>query len=165
MVRWLMYLGGAFALLVLIVTGIGCWLPVEHVASRAAIFNKPAADVFAAITDVRSYPEWRADVSSVEVLSSSPRLRWKERGGNGDITFEVEHAAPPTRVVARIADPELPFGGRWTYDLVPQGSGTQLTITEHGEVYNPIFRFMSRFVFGHTSTIEQFLAALQRRLA
>ena len=33
-------------------------------------------------------------------------------------------------------------------------------ITENGEVYNPLFRFMSRFVFGHTATIDKYLEDL-----
>ena len=61
----------------------------------------------------------------------------------------------------RIADPDLPFGGTWTYELKPDGGGTQLVITERGEVYNPIFRFMSRFVFSHTATMERFVASLK----
>ncbi len=43
-------------------------------------------------------------------------------------------------------------------------TGTRLTITENGEVYNPIFRFMSRFVFGHTATMDQFLSDLKKRV-
>lgn len=39
------------------------------------------------------------------------------------------------------------------YRLVPDGAGTRVTITENGEVYNPLFRFVSRFLMGHTSTI------------
>jgi hypothetical protein len=62
--------------------------------------------------------------------------------------------------MVRIADPDLPFGGTWTYRLTPKGSGTRLAITEHGEVYNPLFRFVSRFVFGHTATVDRFIAAL-----
>ena len=48
----------------------------------------------------------------------------------------------------------------WTYELTPADSGTLLTITESGEVYNPIFRFISRFVIGHTGTMEGVLRAL-----
>jgi hypothetical protein len=36
---------------------------------------------------------------------------------------------------------------------------TLVTITERGEVYDPLFRFMSKFVFGHTSTMDSCLAA------
>jgi hypothetical protein len=69
----------------------------------------------------------------------------------------VTERQPPRRLVTRIADQSLPFGGTWTYELTPAGSGTRLTITEHGTVFNPVFRFMSRFVFGHAATIERFL--------
>jgi hypothetical protein len=33
-------------------------------------------------------------------------------------------------------------------------------ITEEGEVYNPVFRFISRFVIGQTRTIETYLRDL-----
>ena len=67
------------------------------------------------------------------------------------------------RLVTRIADTGLPFGGQWTYELVPDGEGTRLTITEDGEVYNPLFRFVSRFVMGHTATIERYLDDVEKR--
>jgi hypothetical protein len=71
---------------------------------------------------------------------------------------------PPRRMVTRIADPDLPFGGGWTFELEPadgpQG-GTSVRITEDGEVYNPVFRFVSRFVLGHTRSMERYLADLQ----
>jgi hypothetical protein len=55
------------------------------------------------------------------------------------------------------------LGGTWTYELHPEFAGCRLTITEHGEVYNPIFRFFARFVFGHYATLESFLGALGQR--
>jgi hypothetical protein len=33
-------------------------------------------------------------------------------------------------------------------------------ITENGEVYNPLFRFVSRYVIGHNRTIDAYLRAL-----
>jgi hypothetical protein len=38
-----------------------------------------------------------------------------------------------------------------------------VTITEDGEVSNALFRFMSRYVFGHTATLDAYLASLARR--
>jgi hypothetical protein len=37
-----------------------------------------------------------------------------------------------------------------------------LTIREDGEVSNVIFRFMSRYVFGQTSTIDSYLTSLAK---
>ena len=73
----------------------------------------------------------------------------------------VESAEPPKRMVARIVDQDLPFGGRWEYDIVPDGpDASRVTITERGWVSNPIFRFVSRFVMGHTATLDAYLRAL-----
>ena len=63
----------------------------------------------------------------------------------------------------RIADPTLPFGGTWTYEIAPADSGSVVTITESGEVKSPIFRFMARFVFGYTSTMDGYLEALGKK--
>jgi len=59
----------------------------------------------------------------------------------------------------------LPLGGKWTYELRPVQGGTTLRITEDGEVFNPIFRFMSRFVFTHHRTIDRYLGDLERRVS
>jgi hypothetical protein len=151
------------AIAIIAMAAVGYMLPVGHVASREAVLKGKPADVFSAIADVTRYAEWRPDVRSVEVLSWTP-LRWREHGKNGTITFVVEESSTPSRVVARIDDASLPFGGTWTYEVMPAGAGTGVRITERGEVYNPIFRFMSRFVFGQTATIDAYLAALRKRV-
>jgi uncharacterized protein YndB with AHSA1/START domain len=153
----------ALVMAIAIVVGVGYALPVAHVASRDAVIAQPPDRVFATIADVEQYPEWRTGVTRVELLSRSP-VRWRESGDSGDITFEVQQSQPPARLVTRIADPDLPFGGTWSYELSARGTGTGVTITEHGEVYNPVFRVLSRFVFGHTATMQQFLDDLVRRL-
>jgi uncharacterized protein YndB with AHSA1/START domain len=154
----------ALVVLAAIVAVIGYSLPEGHLVSREATFASPPATVFTALQNVERYPDWRSDVRSVEVVTRTPALRWREDGGNGTITFEIQEARPSERIVTRIADPSLPFGGTWTYVLAPAGAGTRLTITENGQVYNPLFRFMSRFVFGHAATLEKFLADLQSHL-
>jgi uncharacterized protein YndB with AHSA1/START domain len=155
---------GVLVAIGVVVTAAGYALPRDHTASRAARFAEPPEKVFAVLQDIERYPAWRSDVEAVEVLARAPATRWRERGGNGTITFEMEDAQSPSRMVTRIADASLPFGGRWTYLLTREGSGTNLTITEQGEVYNPVFRFMSRFVFGHSVTIDRFLDDLGERL-
>jgi hypothetical protein len=38
-----------------------------------------------------------------------------------------------------------------------------LAITEKGEVINPVFRFLSRYVIGHARSIDNFLKALGKK--
>ena len=156
----LLYALAALVVLAVVVTAIGYALPQNHVASVEAVLAAEPARVFDRITDPARYPAWRTDVTRVEILGTQP-LKWREHGSDDPITYEVVDSRPNERFVVRIADPDLPFGGTWTYELTPDGSGTRLVITERGEVYNPIFRFMSRFVFSHTATMERFIASLK----
>lgn len=157
---------GTLALLALVVAVVGWSLPVKHRASRSATYPATPGAVYAAITKVEDFPAWRTGIRKVEVVEPvAGGRRFREFSGDGAILFIVEEAVPPTRLVTRIADHSLPFGGSWTYELAPAATGTSLRITEDGEVYNPIFRFMSRFVFGHQATIDTYLTDLGRRFA
>lgn len=164
MLKWTMIVVIAVAGAVALVALIGLFLPKGHRASGTIALNAPPAAVFAAITDVARYPEWRRDVTSVDLLpDDGGRRQFRETSRNGRITYRVEEVVPDRRVVTRIADAALPFGGTWTYDLKPSGQGTALTITEDGEVYNPIFRTLSRFR-SQTATIDAYLGDLKTRV-
>lgn len=69
----------------------------------------------------------------------------------------------PRRLVSRIADPKLPFGGTWTLEIAPTEEGATLRITERGYMTNPFFRFMSQFVFGQTGAMESYLRSLAKK--
>jgi hypothetical protein len=158
--KWLMLIAGCVLALVLIVALAGACLPKAHRSSRSAEFKAPPGVVWAALTNVSAFPEWRPDVKKVEILGNAAAPKWREEGANGSITYEQVEASAPNRLVTRIADPSLPFGGTWTFQIVPAGSGSYVTITENGEVYNVFFRFLSRFVFGHASSINAYLNSL-----
>jgi uncharacterized protein YndB with AHSA1/START domain len=143
---------------------VGWLLPVRHTVSRSARFNRPPQRVWDVITDLSSFPQWRTGLKSVDKSGTGGKVRWKETGNNGEMTFEVVESRAPERWVTRIAGEGLPFGGSWTYVITPADGASLLTVTEDGEVYNVLFRFMSRFVFGHTATLDRYLADLARRL-
>ena len=65
--------------------------------------------------------------------------------------------------LTRIADDTLPFGGTWTFELAPEGTGTRLRITERGFVKPPPFRFIAKFFLGYTKTIEGYLGDLSQK--
>lgn len=151
------------ALLVLVLV-VGRMLPVRHVVSHEATYLEPPDSLFASLVRVDAFPSWRSGVRRVEVLHGvGGRRSYREVGKDGTLTFVVDEEIAPRRLVTRIADPSLPFGGRWIYELVPRGAGTTLRITEEGEVYNPLYRFVSRFVLGHDATITRFLKDLANR--
>ncbi len=167
--RWLPIAAAVVAavvVLIAIVLAIGALLPVKHTAERSADLPAPPERVWAALTDVGAFPSWRPRVSQVTILAPHDgHTVWREQGADGAITFEMVSTAPPTRLVTQITDRTLPFGGRWEYDIaVTKPGATRLTITEYGEVYNPVFRFVSRYVMGYHATIDAYLTALAAHL-
>jgi uncharacterized protein YndB with AHSA1/START domain len=151
----------AIALMIAAVAWLGSRLPVGHVASRAVVIGAPIDVVFTTITEFESAASWRG-LKSVTVDTSTGRKRVTEVSSTGPLTMEVEELVPPTRLVMRIVG-ESAFGGAWAYALEPEGNATRVTITEHGEVYNPLFRFVSKFIMGHTGTIDAYLTSLGRK--
>ncbi len=159
--KWLLLVLVLIGLLIALAAGIGALLPKAHVASRRARYHRPPEALWDAITDFAAFPSWRPGIASVQALPARDgHVFFCEKGKYGDITMEIVEAVRPNRLVGRIADPKLPFGGSWTYVIARTGDSTTLTITENGEVYNPIYRFMSRFVLGHHRTLDEYLHAL-----
>jgi Polyketide cyclase / dehydrase and lipid transport len=156
-------LAGLLVTLILLIVGIGALLPQKHVVSRTAAFKAPAQRVFQLISAPQT---WRTDLrESAAVEDRSSRQLFRETSTSGEpITYEVLESRPPTLRKVRIADKNLPYGGTWTYQILPQDGGCRLTITEDGEVYNALFRFVSQFILGHTRTIDAHLKMLAKAL-
>lgn len=143
--KWLLRLLAALIAFVVSLTLVGYSLPVEHVASRSTEINAPPEKVFALVSDLENYGSW-----------------WPE---GTETRVAVVESVPTSRFVTKIDEPDAPFGGTWTMEIVPTAAGSRLTITERGEIYNPVFRALARFVFGYESTMEGCLAAAQRKLS
>ncbi len=141
----------------------GMLLPKAHVATRTVHLKQAPERIWALVAGDQS---WRPELKKSERLPDQEgRRRWREVDRHGGaITFETVEAEPPRRLVTRIADRNLPFGGNWIYEIRPESGGAAVQITERGEVYNPIFRFVSRFIMGHTATIDAYLSGLRKRL-
>ena len=154
---------GGLALAVLVA---GNRLPREHSAARMAYFNRSPGEIWQIISDIAGQPSWRPDLRSVDRLPPrNGRDVWRETDSRGQATTLVTvERLPQRRLVRRIADENLPFSGGWTLEIGEFGEVTSLTITETGEIENPLFRFMSRYVIGHTSTIDRYLTALGKKL-
>jgi uncharacterized protein YndB with AHSA1/START domain len=151
--------------LIALVLIVGWSLPVTHHVTRSVSLRAPPDSVFALISHPAEFPQWRSDVTRVEPApAEGGHGRFREVGQNGAILYQVESAVPNRRLVTRIVDRSLPFGGAWTYEIIPSAGSTTLQITEDGEVYNPLFRFVSRFITGQTSTLDRFLGDVRRRL-
>jgi hypothetical protein len=145
---------------------VGAALPAEHSVSRTTVVPASADRVFALISHVQDYPHWRTGVNRVDVLpEEAGQFHWVEDTTMGKIPQLLTANEPLSRRVVTIADPDLPWGGTWTYELVPQGLTTKVTITENGYVKNVYLRFLNTYVIGQSSTIDQYESDLVKAVS
>ncbi len=159
---WIIAPLAALVATLLALIGVGVLLPRGHVAARRVRLRRSPEEVWARIRDHAAEPGWRSKLDRVERLpDEGGRERWKEVSGRSALTFETLAAAAPRKLVRRIADEKLPFGGSWTITIEDDSvGGAVVAVTEHGEVKHPLFRVISRFVIGHTRTIDGYLRDL-----
>lgn len=162
---WVLIVGGGLIGLLVLVVAVaavmGALSPETHTASRQVRIDQPPEEIWRTVTDIEAYPTWRTGLKRIELLGDRDgRLTWREVGREGTITMEIAEADPPHRLVARIADPTLPYSGAWTCEITEDGAGSLVRMTEDGEVRNVLYRFASRYVFGHTASLDAYLKAL-----
>src|SRR5258707_688651 len=112
--KWLGRVVLVLGCVAVLVALMGASLPVKHTATRSATVKASPQQVWDVISGP---PTWRCEVVRYEVLPARDGHRvWIEYDkADSTMTYEVVESDPPQRLVTRIADPHLPFGGTWTY--------------------------------------------------
>lgn len=166
MLKVVLIVVGIIVGLVLLLVMIGAMLPRNHVARSTITLKQRPDTVWMVLRDFESYATWWPTVKSIERLPDrSGHEVWVQRDKrNQAMPLEVVESEPPNRLVTKIADDKLPFGGTWTYEIAEVPGGSSLTITEAGEIYNPVFRVMARLFFGYHATMDSYLKAVGAQL-
>jgi len=137
----ILYPLAVLAAIVLGAFGFGATMPTAHVSTRSRKLPARPEIVWGLINDPVATKGWAGDAKTEAVEQDAPRL-----------------------LVRKIVG-EKAFGGTWTFEIAPGGrDASTLTITERGEVYNPLFRMVMRLT-GQTRGIDAYLAKLQAALS
>lgn len=164
-VTWLYIVGGALIGVPLLAALVGAMLPRNHLAQMSIHLAASPERVWSLVADFSGTARWRPEVTAVEMQPSTDgRVRFVEVSRHGRTPFEVVSQEAPASQVIRVVDDGLPFGGMWTFELVPDDAGTRLTISEAGFIKNPLFRVTSRLFFPPTVTMDSYLRALAKEL-
>jgi hypothetical protein len=164
----LFWIGITLAILVgilLLIAVIGAFLPRYHQVSRTTELRQTPDVVWQTITDYANIPAWHREIVKVEKLPDRDGHEvWRETyKGSYPITMETTEAAAPSRLVRHITDEKGPFTGRWEFALAEMEGGCRITITEHGDIANPFFRFMARLFMNPATYLEMYLNALAQK--
>ena len=124
--------------------------------------------VFKVLTDAEAYPRWVVGAKQIRAVDAgwpAPGTAFHHSVGAGpasldDATTVVELDSPRRMVLKGRARPLGTMA--IVLDVRRAGDDTEITITENGEVYNPIFKFVSRFIIGHYGSIDDYLEGLKK---
>src|SRR5688572_31445782 len=164
MKKILLVVVGVLVLLIVIVLIVGLLTPADHQASRTLRLKQTPEAVWAAISDHANEHSWRDDMASVTSAGErNGKPVWQENYKDGNtLQLMTTESRQPNRMVREIAE-EGPFSGRWEIDIEPSTNGSSVKITEIGKVSNPFFRFVSKYVIGHTYQMEKYLTSLAKK--
>jgi uncharacterized protein YndB with AHSA1/START domain len=161
---WILFVMALMASIVIAMIVGGLATPRAHTVSKSVVLAAPLNDVWLTIRTVSAYATWRSDLEDVELIDTAQsHVRWREMSTRRSMALGIVAEEAPHRLVVRILDEDLPFSGEWEWALRADGASTQVTVTERGEIGNPIFRLIGTYFIGHSKSIERVLGDLARR--
>ena len=164
--KWVVIVVGGALALVALITLIGAFVPRDHRATSTVVLHQPVDSVWRVVRDLGGVPAlWPEIKESVRLPDKNGHEVWRQKMSGWDIPLIVIESTAPQRLVTQIdTSAGGAFGGTWTYELTPDsGAGTKISVTEAGWIGNPIFRTLSRFVFGYYGSLDGYLKALGKR--
>ncbi|HKO98301.1 MAG TPA: SRPBCC family protein [Pyrinomonadaceae bacterium] len=164
MKKLLLIIAGVIVAVVLGVVTLGLLTPANHQVSRTLKTRQAPQAVWDTINDHANEPKWRDDIASVTAAGEqNGKPVWQEAYKDGNtLKLATTVSTPPNRMTREIAE-EGPFSGRWEIDITPTPEGSDVKITEIGNVSNPVFRVISKYVIGHTYQMEKYLTSLAKK--
>ena len=165
--KWVLIVIGAIVAFVALMALVGLFVSRDHRATSTITLRQPADSIWTVVRDLGGATAWWHEMQeSVRLPDKDGHEAWRQKVGGFDMPLVVLESEAPRRLVTKIdSPPGASFGGTWTYELTTDagGGGTRVSVTEAGWIANPIFRFLSRFVFGYYGTLDGYLKALGTR--
>jgi uncharacterized protein YndB with AHSA1/START domain len=163
--KWVLIVLGVIVALIALMALIGAFVSRDHRATSTVVLRQPPDSIWKVVRGLENITAWFPAMQLSERLPDRDGHEvWRQKMSGFDVPIIVLESSPPRRLVTQI-DPTAggAFGGTWTYELASDGAGTRISVTEAGWISNPIFRFMSRFLFGYYGSLDKYLKALGTR--
>lgn len=161
--RW--FLIAPFVLLALgcLMYLVGLLRPRLHTVRSRLRLASTLEPVWEIVADHEQWADWQPGLKRVELLPETEGMTTLIAEGSwGEMPMRIEACEPPHRLVTFVDGGT--YSGRWIWELeaAPDG-GTVVTLTEEGEVRNPLFRTATMFHDNHKSMLRA-LRALATRM-
>jgi len=152
-----------------VTVGLAIWgarLPETHTVTISRAVPLPIGQVWSVLIDFAGQASWRPDFVSAERQDDfQGRAVWREvYKGSQETLIQTIAREKPIRLVRRLEDVRGTSKALWSYELTDHGGVTQLTVTETGNIRNPIARWGLRYMVGQAAYLESYMDALCRHL-
>ncbi len=133
--------------------GIGLMRAPQHTLRVASTIRVSPEDLWTTFTNGDRWAEWVPGIDTARPRSSHDgNPVWRIDGDWGNADVEIVAVREPYDIDAIIRGER--FSGKWTIRTDPVPVGSQLVITEHGEIENPFFRGLAFFGDSTTEMVE-----------
>ena len=163
--KWVLIVIVGLAGLIGLIALIGAFISRDHRATSTISLRQSPDSVWKVVRDLGGIAAWFPAMQQSERLPDRDGHEvWHQKMSGFDVPIIVLESSPPRTLVTQI-DPTAggAFGGTWTYEVAPDSARTRISVTEAGWISNPVFRFMSRFLFGYYGSLDKYLRALGTR--
>jgi uncharacterized protein YndB with AHSA1/START domain len=153
---------GGLAALAAVGWFVGSSMDRNFDSTTQTIIHKPPAVVWGVVTDYDSIPLWHPEFSKAEIVSPT---QWRGFFKDGFVaTYEVTQFHIGRLVEAAQVERDLPYWGRFSFELEEVPDGTRLTIRSHLEVEPPFTRLVARLLARPGEEIAAIAAGLKRHV-
>ena len=150
--------------LVLVLAMIGASMEPRHTITRSMSYAASQEKVWAALLSIQQLPFDRSDLRAVDQgVGTKPPDTIDVVGTPVAISFETFR--PPHDCTVKTVDPDLAYGGTWTFVLTLESNDvTKLTITEEAWVRGRLLRFGARALGGDDLILDGIFRAVRRKI-
>jgi len=149
---------------VVVMIMIGAGMSPRHVVTRRMSFAAPPERVWSALLSIRQLPVDRSDLRAVDQGTSTRPPDSIEVVGT-PVKLEVDTFRPPYALVVRTVEPDVAWGGTWSFLLELESAQiTKVTVTEDAEIHTRLLRFAVRALGLEESLVDGIFRAVKRKL-
>lgn len=136
----------------------------HFLGSETIVVEAPVEKVWSVLDNTKAFSESRHEVTRAELTGTNAAgyATWTEHTNlGGTVLLEVAEKISHERLVVRMLDSGFGMKGTWTFELVPEGNRTRVTLTENSTTEGLVMRSILN-TLGRDANMGLLLEALKK---
>ncbi len=142
-------------------------LPERNSIGQSKSFEANQNLIWASILDIESYPLWKPNLKSIEMLGTNDKgyTKWREYYPYGkSITYEITEYIPKSLIEVRIIEAKNSAEGVWIFKLSNYQNRGVLQVKRFAIIKSNLDRFIRRWIDTKYNEVDYMLMSLNTYL-